>query len=83
METINFSKIENRVDYTSLDKTKAISAEGELFTIGDVVQHEVEEAGTATIKSFSFDYETNDVIANTEKGSVRICFITKVKQEDI
>jgi len=83
MKTIKFKNVENRIDYLSVDKNKAISAHGEIFTVGDLVEHDDDEAGTATIKSFSFDYETNDVVANTEKGSARICFITKVKQENI
>jgi NADH dehydrogenase FAD-containing subunit len=83
MKTIKFDNVENRTDYLSVDKSKAISAHGEIFTVGDLVKHDDKEAGTATIQSFAFDYESNDVIANTEKGSARICFITKVKQENI
>jgi hypothetical protein len=81
--TIKFTDVENRTDYLSVDKTKAISAHGELFTVGDLVEHEDDKAGTATIESFVFDFETNDVVANTEKGSARICFITKVTQVEI
>lgn len=83
MKQIKFNNIENRTDYLSVDKTKAISAHGEIFTVGDLVKHDDKEAGTATIQSFAFDYESNDIVANTEKGSARICFITKVQQEDI
>lgn len=83
MKTVKFDNIENRIDYLSVDKSKAISAHGEIFTVGDLVEHQDKEAGTATIKSFAFDYESNDVVANTEKGSARICFISKVKQENI
>ena len=80
---IKFTKVENRVDYLSVDKSKAISAHGEIFTVGDLVEHEDKNAGTATIQSFVFDFETNDVVANTEKGSARICFINKVNKENI
>lgn len=83
MKTIKFDNIENRTDYLSVDKTKAISAHGEIFTIGDLVQHEDTKAGTSTIKSFSLDEESNDVKAHTEKGWARICFIGKVSQENI
>lgn len=83
MKLIKFNNVENKTDYLSVDKTKAISAHGEIFTIGDLVEHDDKEAGTATIQSFAFDYESNDVVANTEKGSARICFISKVKQENI
>lgn len=83
MNNINFKKIKHRQDYLSVDKSTAISAHGEIFTIGDLVEHDDEEAGTAIIKSFAFDYESNDVVANTEKGSARICFISKVNQEEI
>jgi hypothetical protein len=83
MKIINFNNVENRIDYLSIDKYKAISAHGEIFTIGDLVEHEDKEAGTATIQSFSLDYKSNDVVATTEKGSARICFISKVSQENI
>lgn len=75
---INFTNINYRKDYLSVDKLTAISAEGEIFEIGDVVKHDDKEAGQATIKSFYFNYETNDVGVNTEKGSSNICFITKI-----
>lgn len=83
MTTIKFSEVKNRTDYLSVDKTKAISAHGELFTVGDLVYHTDNESGTATIQSFSLDEKSNDVIANTKKGFARICFITKVNQKAI
>lgn len=83
MNTIIFNNINNRVDFLSVCGTKAISAHGELFTIGDVVEHEDEEAGIATIERFEFDTESMDVRAYTDKGWARICFISKINEEDI
>lgn len=83
MKTIKFKKVENRIDYLAVDNKTAISAEGELFTISDLVKHDDKSAGTATIKKFSIDKSTNDVIAHTEKGKAKICFISKVNQQDI
>ena len=75
---VKFKDIKNRKDYLSFDKQTAISAEGEIFNIGDLCQHDDKDVGIATIQSFYFDFETMDVGVNTEKGSARISFITKI-----
>jgi hypothetical protein len=77
---VNFKEIKHRQDYLSVDKLTAISSNGEILGVGDLVEHDDKEAGTATIQSFAFDYELNEVIANTEKGSAHISFIFKVKE---
>lgn len=74
---IDFKEIEDRKDYLSVDKLTAISAEGELFRVGDVVKHESQKDEEATITSFSLDEKTMDVIAQTNLGTARICFIYK------
>ncbi len=82
MKQIKITNIQNRVDFLSVDKTKAISAHGELFTVGDLVEHEDSKVGT-NITSFELDVEDNSVKAITPLGWSHICFITKVKQVDI
>lgn len=77
MSEIYFKESSNRKDFLSVDEKTAISAHGEIFNIGDLVEHEDEEAGVATINSFSLDKQSNDVKAHTEKGWTRICFIKK------
>ena len=77
-----FKEVKHRQDYLSVDKLTAISSNGEILGVGDLVEHDDKEAGTAIIQSFAFDYESNEVIANTEKGSAHISFIFKVKQPE-
>lgn len=68
---------EFKQDYMNLDKTVAISSEGTIFKIGDVVKHEGSENKdeTATISKFTKDLEGLDVIAHTERGFGRISFM--------
>jgi hypothetical protein len=77
---INFKEIKHKQDYLSVNKLTAISSNGEILEVGDLVEHDDKEAGTATIQSFAFDYESNEVIANTEKGSAHISFIFKIRK---
>lgn len=77
---IIFKEIKHKQDYLSVDKKTAISSNGEILEVGDLVEHDDKEAGTATIKSFAFDYERNEVVANTEKGSAHISFIYKINK---
>jgi len=79
---IQFKEVKHRQDYLSVDKLTAISSNGEILEVGDLVEHDDKEAGTATIKSFAFDYESNEVLANTEKGFAHISFIFKVSKNE-
>lgn len=74
-----FKNVKHRQDYLSTDNLTAISSNGEILEVGDLVEHDDKEAGTATIQSFTFDYESNEVVANTEKGSAHISFIFKIR----
>jgi hypothetical protein len=63
-------------DFINLTKTKAISAEGNLFVIGDVVNHEDEKAPkNGKIAGFTINEDTYDVIAHTQHGEARISFL--------
>lgn len=83
MKKIKFENAQNRVDFISSDKTKAISAHGELFSIGDIVLHDSEGDETATIENFEIDEEYNEVKALTDKGWAHVCFLSKVKEQII
>lgn len=76
-----FANFENTKDFLSVDKKTAISANGEVFHIGAVVMHESEGNDMATITSFSLNEETMDVIAHTNLGTARICFIYNKPEE--
>ena len=80
MSKIYITEIKNRKDYISVDKQTVISGDGEILNIGDIVNHDDENAGTAIIKSFDLDIQTNDIIAITDKGKARICYLTKIKK---
>ena len=51
---INFKNVNHRKDYLSVDKLTAISAEGELFEVGDLVETDDLKLGTAIIYDFPF-----------------------------
>jgi hypothetical protein len=68
---------EFKQDYLNLDGTVAISAEGVIFKVGDVVHHTGTEnkRETATISKFTKDLKSYDVLAHTERGFGRISFM--------
>ena len=71
-----FDKIKNRKDYISVDKLTAISAEGEIFHVGDTVYHEGDiENKPGIIQKFELDVEDNSILAFTEHGSGHISFL--------
>ena len=74
---IKFKNINHRKDFISVDEKTAISAHGEIFEVGDIVKHESQGDDIATIHSFLLDKESMDVLAQTNLGTARICFIYK------
>lgn len=68
----------NRQNFISTDGKCVKNSYDEYFTVGDLVKHDDEEAGTATILSFEINHERNEVKAHTDKGYCHIDFITKV-----
>lgn len=77
MKEIDFKNIKDRKDYLSVDGLTAISSEGEIFHVGDVVKHESENSDTAKISKFFLNEETMDIIAQTNLGAARISFLYK------
>ena len=50
---IDFKNVNHRKDYLSVDKLTAISAEGQLFEVGDIVETDDPKLGTSTITHFT------------------------------
>lgn len=73
---LNQKDVHYRRDYLSVDKQVAISSEGMLFKVGDIVGHDGDELNeTSAITEFSLNEETMDVMAHSEKGVGRISFL--------
>jgi hypothetical protein len=64
-------------NFLSVDQKTAINSYGEVFTIGDEVEHDDEEAGCSIITSFMPNKRLNEVSAFTPKGMAHIDFLTK------
>jgi len=79
MRDLPFEKldVEFRYDFLNIDQNVAISAEGVIFKVGDVVCHGGSpiDGETATISKFTINHDSIDVIAHTERGEGRICFL--------
>jgi len=71
-----FNKLKDRQDYISVDKSTAISAEGEIFHVGDTVYHEGDfKNKPGVIQKFELDTEDNSILAFTEHGTGHISFL--------
>jgi hypothetical protein len=81
MNKLDFASIdvEFRQDYLNIDKSVAISAEGDIFKVGDYVGHDGSEKN-AIINSFFINEETFDVMARTTEGIARISFMYHTKR---
>lgn len=73
-------RVDNGINgnFISANKEVAINSYGIVFNVGELVGHEDETAGTATIESFEFDDRTMEIKANTSLGFAHIDFITKL-----
>lgn len=75
-ETIDIKASDLRQDYISVDLTTVISSEGEIFKIGDKVIHNGDiQKNVGVIQLFDCNRETMDIIAITDRGKARICFL--------
>lgn len=70
----------HRVNHLSVDKTSAVSSYGEYFSIGELVEHEDNTAGQATILSFEIDEKRNEIRVNTDKGYAYLDFLVKIEK---
>lgn len=74
---LTFENVEHRKDFLSVDQQTAISAHGEIFKVGDTVNHESQEYETAVIQHFYIDIQNYEVRAQTTKGNAAIVFLYK------
>lgn len=73
---VEFKEVRERQDYISIDRRTAISAEGEIFHVGDMVKHTgKDDNDTAIIESFTINEDSYDIEALTTKGRAKISFI--------
>lgn len=73
-------ELENRINYISVDKQTAMSSLGEFFKVGELVKHDAgEDAGKATIISFTPEIEGNEIRVDTNKGFAHLDFLVKLK----
>lgn len=64
-------------NFISTDKQEAISSYGQHFHLNEVVRHEDNSVGEATILEFQVDEQSNEVTAVTSKGKAHIDFLVK------
>ncbi len=74
----NIEEQELRMNFISTDKTLARDSYGEYFKVGEVVEHEDDTVGSATILSFEIDEEYNEVKVITDKGWAHLDFLVKL-----
>ena len=71
--------MDTRRNFISSDGKMARNSYDEFFAIGQLIKHQDEEAGNATIVSFEINAEINEVRVNTDKGFAHIDFITAIE----
>lgn len=64
-------------NFLSVDGKTARNSYGEFFNVGEVVGHQDEEAGTATILSFEPKENENEITVHVTRGYAHLDFITK------
>lgn len=65
-------------NFISVDGKTARNSYGEFFTVGEMVKHQDNEAGIATITSFVPDRYMNEVRVSTDQGYTHIDFLEKL-----
>ena len=68
-------------NFISVDRQTALSSYGEMFIIGELVQHQDENAGIAIIRSFEPIIERNEIRVHTNKGYAHLDFLEKLKEK--
>lgn len=71
-------KIEKKQNFISVDGKTVINSYGEFFTIGELVEHDDDTVGKATIISFEPKIEENEITVITDKGYAHIDFLVKI-----
>lgn len=70
-------KTEKKQNFISVDGKTARNSYDEFFTIGEVVAHQDESVGEATILRFKLSLENNEIVAYTNRGCAHIDFLIK------
>ncbi len=68
-------------NFLSVDKQTARNSYGEFYSVGELVAHDDETAGNATILSFEADATRNEVRVNTNHGYAYVDFLVRVAAE--
>lgn len=68
-------------NFISVDRKTAMTSYGEFFTVGEVVGHEDDTCGDATIESFTLLVNENEIRVETDKGFARLDFIVKIDKK--
>lgn len=69
-------------NFISVDEKTVINSYGESFTIGEEVNHQDTEVGTAIIESFKVDKSKNEIRVDTNKGHAHIDFLIKLNNNN-
>jgi hypothetical protein len=67
-----------RQNFISVDGKTAKNSYGDYFTVGELVKHQDETVGEATIKSFTPIQEMNEIEVITDKGFAYLDFLVKI-----
>lgn len=67
-------------NFISVDKQTALSSYGEIFILGETVNHQDKDAGIAIITSFEPVIERNEIRVHTNKGYAHLDFLEKLKE---
>lgn len=67
-----------KINYLASDKKSAISSYGDEFSLNEVVGHQDDSVGTATILSFTMNDERGEVRVDTDKGYAHLDFLVKL-----
>lgn len=66
-------------NFISVDEKTVINSYGEVFTIGEIVKHDDDDAGDATILRFETVIDRNEIRVHTDKGYAHVDFLVKIK----
>ena len=69
-----------RQNFISTDGKTARNSYDQYFTVGEVVKHQDETVGEATILKFLPVEDMNEIRAHTDKGYAYIDFSVKIKE---
>jgi hypothetical protein len=72
-------KIITNQNFISVDGKTVRNSYGEYFTVGEIVKHDDDTAGSAKIESFELNHEKNEIKVHTDRGYAHIDFLIKIQ----